>query len=158
MPDLDLDKGGRIPQSNRTYLGPTKGWVLTDQPTDIEFVLDGAGGAPLVGNRGYLLIPQWVQVVGWVLCADRVGSIVVNVWKLPLTTVLAGTVPSAANSICGTDLPTLASQSSAQSLALTGWTINIDQNDILCFNINSVSVVTQVTLILQCVRLKGTGQ
>ena len=40
MSNIDLDKGGRKPQNHRTYLGPTVGWVYTDEPTYIEWVLD----------------------------------------------------------------------------------------------------------------------
>lgn len=153
---IDLDQGGRIPQINRTYLGPSHGWILTDEPTDIEFVMDGAGATPLVGNRGFLVIPQWVTIVDWLLIGAQQGSIVVDIWKAPLSAVLTGHIMGPADSICGGNLPTLSNQSAAQG-SPTNWNTLINQNDVLAFNINSVNALTQVSIILQCVRLLGTG-
>lgn len=155
MANIDLDKGGRIPQIVKTNVGPTLGWKMTDAPIDIEYVLDG-GGIPIVaGYKGSLIIPDWCVVNNWVLLSDLVGSIVIDVWKIPLATYLAGTVPNSGNSITGTDIPTLSSQVARQSTLLTGWTTQINQNDVLAFNVNSASGVQRVSLILQCVRIIG---
>lgn len=155
---LDLDKGGRIPQVTPTYLGPTKGWVMTDAPTDIEFVING-GGLPITsGVKGALTIPEWVEVNSWVMLAQAVGDCQIDVWKITLDQYLAGTIPTSANSITGSDVPTLSGQSAASSTALTGWTTSIAQNDVLVFNVTGAATLFLVTLVLKCVRLKGTGQ
>lgn len=151
-PPIDLDKGGRIPQTVRTYLGPTTGWKYTDAPTDIEYVIGGGTDTISLGYKGGLVIPDWLHVNNWIILAPNVGSIVIDVYKITLTQYLAGTIPSGVNSITGTDIPTLSSSASAQSFALTGWNTRINQNDFLGFNVNSISSLTLCTLVVQCVR------
>lgn len=149
---LDLDQGGRIPQVVKTYLGPTTGWKYTDAPSYIEFVFNGGGGVIATGYYGALIIPDWLHVTSWVLAANTLGSAQVDVWKITLAQYLAGTVPSVANSITGTDTPTLTSGVCAQGSALTGWTTRIDQQDVLGFNVNSVSSIAELSIWLLCVR------
>lgn len=149
---VDLDQGGRIPQGVRTNLGPSIGWKLTDAPTDIEYVIGGGSDTIAVGYKGGLIIPDWLHVNNWIVLAPNSGSIVIDVYKITLEEYLAGTIPSAANSITGTDKPTLSADSAAQSFALTGWETRIDQNDFLGFNVDSCSGLVLCTLVIQCVR------
>lgn len=155
VPPVDLDKSGRIPQTIRTYLGPTTGWKYTDAPTNIEYVIGGGGDAIRLGYANGLLIPDWLIVNNWAMFTDRVGSCQVDVYRVTGDAYLAGTIPSAANSITGTDKPRLVGQSAAFSNLLTGWNLEIDQNDFLGFNVDSASGITQVTVVLQCVRIIG---
>lgn len=152
---LDLDQSGRIPQVERVYLGPTVGYKYVDNPVDIEFVIDGAGAVPALGFRGTLISPMWLVVNNWVLLANQLGSCQLDVWKIPLADYLAGTVPTAANSICGSELPSLASQVARQSSVLAGWSTIINQNDVLGFNLNNAVGVLQLTLTLECVKIIG---
>jgi len=151
----DLDQGGRIPQTVRTYLGPTTGWKLTDAPINFNFVIDGGGQLPSNGYKGQILSPDWCVIYSWILLSQTQGSCVIDVWKTTLDDYLAGTPPTVANSITGSDLPTLTNAYAAQSTALTGWTKQINQNDVIGFNLDSASVLTNVTIILQGVRIIG---
>jgi len=151
----DLDQGGRIPQTIKTYVGPSIGWKLTDSPVDIEFIIDGGGQTPQPGYKGHLLIPDWVYINNWILLSEVSGSCVIDVWKIPLSTFLAGTAPAVTNSICGGNLPSLSNQVARQGTNISGWTTLISQNDIVGFNLNSVSTLLRVTVILQCVRIIG---
>lgn len=155
MTVIDLDKGGRIPQTHRTYLGPTKGWVYTDEPTDIEWVTTAGGQVINSGFKGVLIIPEWLIINSWLLMSDIQGSIVFDVWKISLATFLAGTPPTVADSITGTDIPTLTNQYAAQGFALTGWTTEIKQNDVLGFNVISCVGISRITLSLLCIREIG---
>lgn len=155
MVQQDLDKSGRIPQIIKTNLGPTVGWKYTDAPTDIEYVIGGGGDAIRLGYWNGLTIPDWLVVNNWLIYSPDIGSCVIDVYKITRDQTVAGVLPSAADSICGTDKPRLVGQRAAIGFALTGWTTRIDQNDTLGFNVDSVSGITLVTLVLQCVRIIG---
>lgn len=155
-PPVDLDQSGRIPQTGKTYLGPTVGWKYTDEPTNIEYVISGGTDTIVPGYKMGLLCPDWLVVNNWFISTDRAsGSIVVDIYKVTGNAYLAGVVPSAINSISGTDKPRLTNQAAAFSNALTGWATEIDQNDFIGFNVNSCSGLLQVTVVLQCVRVIG---
>jgi hypothetical protein len=150
----DLDQSGLIPQRVKTWLGPTLGWTYTDMPTDIEFVVTNPTGLQ-PGYAGGLVIPQTLLIVSWAVLAQQQGNIVFDVWKIPLTTYLAGSPPLAINSITGTEQPTLANQYANAKSTLVGWTKNITQNDFVAFNIVSVAGISQVNITLQCVRINS---
>ena len=163
---LDLDMGGRLPQNVSTYLGPTLGWRYTDAPTDIEFVMSGGGVTVAPGFKGVLTIPEWVVVKSWVLLADRACTATVDIWRIPLTTYLDSGPPTVANSLCGSQLPTLTAQSAAQSTEINTWVQDtqmsgvgclIYQNDVLAYNVNNNNLANKLTLTLKCVRIVGTG-
>lgn len=157
MTILDLDKGGRIPQNVRTYLGPTKGWVMTDSPVNLEFPFSGGGGVIPTGVASPLVIPDWLYVYDWVVLSmsPSLASVQFDLWKTTLDIFLTGVQPTAANSITGTDKPRLVSQNANRSQLLTGWNRDIDQNDVLVPVLETATNAIVVTLILRCVRLKG---
>ena len=152
---VDLDKGGRQPQVVNTYLGPTKGWTSTDSPVDIEWVIEGGGVLLPAGLKAPILSPDWLIINSWTILGYAVGSIVFDIYKITEAQYLAGTIPSAGNSICGSAKPTLSSAVSGSSSTLTGWTTRINQNDVLALNIDSISSFTGISLILKCSRSIG---
>jgi len=154
-PQTDLDKSGGLPQNIRTALGPSVGSKITNSPVDIEWAFEGGGGAILTGQRPPIIIPDWLTINSWYILAPIVGSVVIDVWKISGSLYLNGTVPTSANSIVGTDKPTLTTGTSAYSTALTGWTKQINQNDVLVPNIQSLTGLTAVSLILRCIRNIG---
>lgn len=153
VPPVDLDKGGRIPQVTNVYLGPSVGWVPSDDPASIEYVIDGNGQALGPGYKGFLVIPFWLIVNDWILGADVSCTAQMDVWRC----TQANYPPVVANSIVGSAPPVLTAQSFAKSSTLTGWSIEINQGDVLGFNITSISVgaPTRLTLVLECVRILG---
>lgn len=153
MTNVDLDQGGRRPQNVRTYLGPSMGWKQTDSPVDIEYAFEGGGGIILPGAKPPILIPDWLTIFGWVLLSSASCSATVDVWKVTLDQYLAGTIPSVANSITGTEIPTLTGSAAAGSTTLAGWTKRINQNDVLAFSIDGNA--SSCTLILRCIRDLG---
>jgi hypothetical protein len=98
--------------------------------------------------KGDLQIPFNCTITSWALMADQSGSVVVDIWK----TAFAGFPPTVSNTITGSATPTLSSAQSATSSTLTGWTTSITANDVLRFNVNSVSTITRVTLSLSVTR------
>jgi len=127
-------------------------WIDTDQVVDetlitkpIGLTIDGAGSAITTGIKGYITIPFGMTITGWTILADQVGSIVIDVWK----DTYANFPPTVADTIAGSEKPTLSSAQKNQDLTLTTWTTSIAAGDVLGFKVDSVSTVNRVTLILQ---------
>jgi len=112
--------------------------------TGITFIIDGAGAIYSHGVKGYIQIPFNCQIVGASVLADQVGSTVIDIWKSSYETY----PPLAANSICASAKPTITSDIKSTDFTLTGWTTQIDQGDILAFNVESVTAITRVTITL----------
>jgi hypothetical protein len=105
--------------------------------------IDGGGSVITTGNKGYLVIPYAGTITGWQVISDVNGSCVIDVWKES-----SGNVPTVANTIAGTEKPTLSSQQINSDLTLTTWTTAVNQNDVFGFNVDSASTVTRVNLTI----------
>lgn len=104
--------------------------------------VNGGGFAPLTGIIGYTVIPYNGTITGWSIVSDVVGSCVIDVWKA------AGVVPTVANTIAGTEKPTLSSQQLNSDNALTTWTTAVTAGDVIGFYLDSASTLTNVNLII----------
>ena len=69
----------------------------------------------------------------------------IDVWK----DTYANFPPTSADSITGSEKPTLSSAQKNQDLTLTTWTTAVSAGDILAFNVDSASTVTRVTLSIR---------
>jgi hypothetical protein len=78
------------------------------------------------------------------LLADQSGSIVIDIWK----DTFANYPPTVADTITASAKPTLSSQTKYEDSTLTGWVTSIAAGDTLRFNIDSVSTVTRVEILL----------
>lgn len=153
---VDLDKGGRQVQIRRTYLGPTKGYIETDEPGFIEFVIESNQGPFATGYKGGLLVPLYLSVVSWAIFLEQSASVVIDVWKVSQADYLAGTVPTVANTITGSNIPNVSGAVANQDDDVSTWTTEIKQNDFVAFNVNVNSGALKCTIVLQCV--KNIGQ
>lgn len=113
---------------------------------EIVIIIDGMGSLPTTGDKADLPVMFDCTINSLAIVADQVGSAVVDILKAPI-----GTTPTI--SICGSDLPTLASASSNSDTLLTGWTTSITAGDVLRFNLNSVSTITRLTLVLKITKI-----
>lgn len=129
----------------QTYL-KTATASSTYGPSDISFVISGNGSTISTGQKGYLPIDFGCTIGQARLISDQAGSIVIDVWKA------AGAVPTVANTIDASALPTLSSAQLSTDSTLTGWTKTVSAGDIFGFNVNSATTVTQVTLSLKCTK------
>lgn len=114
----------------------------------INCVIIGASGGPIVagGMSAPVVVPRTGTITGWQVVADVSGSIVVDVWK----DTYANYPPTVADTIAGTEKPTLAAAQKAQDLTLTTWTTTVTAGDYLAFKVDSAATVTWavVTLIV----------
>lgn len=144
-------QGGTTKQTTTANLGSA--FINANFPATIEYVMDGAGFNLNTGVKGYLAVPFDCTVASAFMMADKVGSAVVDVWKCTQSQFDAGiTAPTSANSITGSAPPTISSTTQYYSQSLAGWTSSLGQNDVLAYNIVSVSGIQRLTLSLLCTR------
>lgn len=120
--------------------------VALAQNYSISFTIDGGGGVPTLGSKGYSEVACDSTVVRATILADQSGSAVVNILK----STYAGFPPSA--SICGSAFPTLSTAQKNQDTTLTGWTTALSAGDILLWSLTSATTVTRIQVFLLCKR------
>jgi hypothetical protein len=111
--------------------------------------IDGGGSPITTGLKGYLIAPYACEIDCWGIIADQSGSCVIDVWKggSPLS------IPtSAAQSIAGSEKPTLTAQQINTDLTLTTWTTSLVFGDVLAFNVDSASTVERVNLQIKVLK------
>lgn len=111
----------------------------------ITCVFDGGGSAISANSKVYLEIPFAFTITGWTIVADTSGSIVIDVWR----DSYANYPPNVADSITGTEKPTLSSAQKNQDLTLSTWTTAVSAGDTLVFNVDSATTVTKATLVIR---------
>lgn len=114
----------------------------------IQFIIDGGGAVISTGQKGHVMVPFNCKVTGWDIFADQSGSIVVDVWK----DTYANFPPTVADTIAGTEKPTLSSARKNQDTSLSSWTTTLTKGEVIAFNVDSATTVTRVTVVLRVVR------
>lgn len=107
---------------------------------------NGAVLTPGVKGDLYFSVPSEINEV--TLLADQVGSIVIDIWM----DTIDNYPPDNSDSITGSLQPTLAVQAASRigfaQMFAAGWTTGVPSGNTLRFNIDSVSTVTRVTVVL----------
>ncbi len=124
---------------------PTTGVSTNVSKGAFRITIDGGGSAISNGEKGYISIPYNGTISKWRLMADQTGSITIDLWK----DTYGNFPPTSGDSITGTDTPTLSSEQSAESTALTGWTTSVQAGDVVAFNVSGAATLTRVTLIIE---------
>lgn len=106
--------------------------------------IDGGSAVPSTGQKGYIYIPYACTIKAATMVADASGSAVIDVWKRAYS---AG-IPSVSHTITASAKPTLSSAQKSQDTTLTGWTINVAAGDIIGWNLDSISTIKRVSLVL----------
>lgn len=113
--------------------------------TNIIFAIDGGGNAITTGAKHFVTVPFDCTITGWTILADVSGSIVIDVWK----DTYANHIPTVADSIAGSEKPTITTATKGQDLTLTTWTsVTVTAGDIIRFNVDSATTVTLVHLAI----------
>lgn len=110
---------------------------------------DPGGAVITTGVKRKFDMPWGMRVTGWTIYSDQVGSIVLDVWKTPY----ASAPPTVANTITGSEKPTLAAAQKNQDLTLTTWTTDIAQGDCVAVNVDSCTSIKAVSLTIRGVLL-----
>jgi hypothetical protein len=120
-------------------------FLALSQARGFLFVIgDVNGGVINTGLKGFFMVPYTCDVTGWTLLGDAVGSIVIDVWR----DTYANFPPTVADTITGSEKPTLTAQIKNQDLSLGTWNRTVNAGDVLAFNVDSAATVKQASLIL----------
>lgn len=118
--------------------------------TNFEFAIQFVFGSGLSAisatdfqPAGWVEIPRNCEICGCKLVADAAGSIVIDIWKQAYASLPA----SDTDTITGGAEPTL-STAQTSSANIASWTTALTKGDWLYFNVDSASIVKQVTLSL----------
>lgn len=128
--------GGKILQTD----GSNPSW--SDNYGTFGITIDGAGNVITTGFKQYLIVPYNCVITGWYIIANTVGSCVIDVWK-------DITIPTSGDSITGTEKPTLTGQQTNSDSSLSTWTTTVNANDIIGFNVDSISGLSKITLVIK---------
>ena len=104
---------------------------------------------PSTGELMWFEVPYDLRGWGWTLLGSPSGSLVLDLWK----DTYANYPPTVADTVAGSEKPTLSAQTKNQDLALSTWTTDWAQGDIVVVNIDSIATVTRATLALRTRRL-----
>jgi len=105
-------------------------------------------GVVKTGVKSYLVVPCNCNIVGMMLMADQVGSLVIDIYR----TSFANFPPTEGASITFGNRPTLSNARSMQDRALINWTTALNKGDVLAFNVLSCSSITDFSLALLVAR------
>jgi hypothetical protein len=132
-----------------TITGSSSGSIV-GTTSKMEIGIDGGGAAPTVGVLLDFIVPCNLTITRWELLvtSPASGSMVLDLWM----DTDANFPPNVADTITGSDKPTLTAQAKNSSSALTGWDTTWVAGDTVRVNIDSASTLTKATLILSYTR------
>jgi hypothetical protein len=108
-------------------------------------VFDGGGSVITAAKKVFVFVPFSCCIESVTLLADQSGSIVVDVWEVPYTSF----PPTDTNSITASAPPTISGAVKSQDATLTGWNRALNENDVLCFNVDSCTSIQWAAIILK---------
>jgi hypothetical protein len=123
-------------------------WALDDFTTAIIFEKDNNGTVIPTGIMGDSQVPFACTITGVTVLADATGSAVIDIWK----DTYGNYPPTVADTITASAKPTLSSAVKYNDTTLTGWTTAISAGDTLRFNLDSVTTITRLAIILKVKR------
>jgi hypothetical protein len=129
-------------------LGPLDAAALKTQlglsPTTLQIAFDGGGAAIQAGYKFPIMVPWDCTITGWTIASLQTGSIVVDVWKDDQ----ANFPPTVADTITGSEKPTISASDIGEDLTLTTWTTTLTRGQWLIFNVDSATTIQQALLVL----------
>lgn len=124
-------------------------WALDAGTFNISLLKDNAGNVLSTGIIGSYRVPVACTLTGWTLLADQSGSIVIDVWR----DTLANYPPTNADSITNSHEMAISTATKAEDTDISDWTdVTLDAGDVLFFNIDSVTSITRIAIMLTAKR------
>lgn len=105
-----------------------------DLTRTINYVVDNGSRPMTNGNKGYLTIDVTGVIQSWILIADAVGTLEVDIRKCTFDDY-PNTV-----SICGGNTPQLNGTLKNSDITLTGWTKQLNAGDIIQYEVINTTV------------------
>lgn len=133
-----------VPTLGLELSSPNIRMTANQRTSAVVWTIDGGGAAITTGQKGYIEVPFACTITSARSFADQSGSIVVDCWK----DSYANYPPVDADSITASAPITISSTTKSQDSTLTGWTTSVAAGDILGFNVDSVSTITRLTIVL----------
>lgn len=96
------------------------------------------------GDEIWIRIPYDCTVDGWDITGNASGSAVVDVWSDTYTNF----PPTVADTIAGSELPTLSAARKNQDTTLSTWTTSLVRGRYLMFHVNSVSGIATLQVVI----------
>lgn len=113
-------------------------------PVTVGVTFDGGPDAIAQGAQAELRIDRGFTITDWVMLADEVGSIQIDIWK----DTYAGYPPTVADTITASAVPAITDDDQNTDSTLSGWTLTVSDGDILKFNVDSIQNIRRCTLFL----------
>lgn len=110
--------------------------------------ISGGGSTITTGLKGFIVAPYAMTLTKATALADQTGDIVVDIW----VDTYANFPPTDADTITASAPVTISSGVKSQDSTLTGWDTAIAAGDIIAFNVDSVTDIEQLTIILEGTR------
>jgi len=119
--------------------------------TQFTLTLNGGGSAITTGFKSDSMVrlSSDMTVQGWEVTAAGPGSLVVDIY---CSSSISTYPPAVANTITGTDKPTLVSVIKSTSAALTGWTTALNAGQWCVPNVDSVTTTTAAVVAVYGIR------
>lgn len=121
--------------------GQPAGACYIDDDFGVSVLFGDGINALEAGFKGFAHVPYDCVIEAVALAADAAGSFVVDIWKGALAAL-----PTAANSICASSKPALASAQVVEDALLAGWNVQLAKGDVLAFHVESADGVKLVML------------
>jgi hypothetical protein len=102
--------------------------------------IDGGGSVIAAGVKQPIVMPFACTITGWHLVGSPQGTVVMDVWKK------AGATPTLADSITGSEKPSLSGSEVNSDTTLSTWTTNVAAGDVIVFNVDSCVACKMLTL------------
>jgi len=132
-----------IAGSSITRQGDNKG--LVNSEATIEVVIGDGVNAITTGVAGDFEVPFNFVPTGWTIVADASGSIVVDLWK----DTYANFPATVADTVTGTEKPTLSAAQKNQDLTLSTWGTSWTKGDWVRVNVDSTATVKRVIISIR---------
>lgn len=145
--DIVVGGSGTTMEIDAGVVGATE-LASNQKISSFGITIDGGGAAITTGVKGYVSVPYACTITGWDIFADQVGSIVVDVWK----DTYVNYPPTVADTIAGTEKPTLTAAQKNQDTSLSTWTTAVSAGDVIGFSVDSAATVQRVTVIIRASR------